>query len=165
MCMYLWIVRLLTLIPSLSSSPRILSAPQSLFAAATDRISVAVLGERREAGRVRLRHRQRALKPPRCQRMSVSGWTIRRTFSPGRRDRGERDEADAVQPCHTRPGDRALHHGELVSEQGDLSEQRQARAESIQHSSSEQEDGLQHGWRKGTPTGSIFPSVTERLVR
>jgi hypothetical protein len=33
--MYFWIVRLLTLTPSLSSSPRILSAPQSLLGADT----------------------------------------------------------------------------------------------------------------------------------
>jgi hypothetical protein len=45
-----------------------------------DRISSAVSGERRDAGRVRLRHRRSALKPARCQRRSVSGWTMRRTF-------------------------------------------------------------------------------------
>ena len=78
--MYFWTVRLLTRMPSLSSYPRILSAPQSLFAEAIDWISVAVSVARRDAGRVRLRRRQRALKPARCQRRSVSGWTMRRTF-------------------------------------------------------------------------------------
>jgi hypothetical protein len=55
-------------------------APQSLFAEAMDRISAGVSGARRDVGRARLRHRQRALKPARCQRRSVSGWTMRRTF-------------------------------------------------------------------------------------
>ena len=71
--------------------------------------------------------------------------------SPGRRDGGECDQDDAVQPRHARPGDRALQHGELVSEQGDLSEQRPARAKGVHHGGSEQKDGLEHGWRKGTP--------------
>jgi hypothetical protein len=48
--MYLWIVRLLTLTPSWISSPRILSAPQSLFDEAMDRTSAAVSGARRDAG-------------------------------------------------------------------------------------------------------------------
>src|ERR1019366_4038863 len=34
----------------------------------------------------------------------------------------------ASEPRHTRPCNRALQHGELVSEQGDLGEQRSARA-------------------------------------
>jgi hypothetical protein len=78
--MYLWIVRLLTLIPSLSNSPRILSAPHVELLDAIERINAPVSAGRRFAERGRLRQRHRALKPARCQRRSVSGWTMRSAF-------------------------------------------------------------------------------------
>jgi len=143
--MYLWIVRLLTLTPSLSSSPRILSAPQSLFADAIDRTSATVSGTRRDAGRVRLRQRQRALEAGAVSAKKRLGFDDAQHIPPGRRDGSERDQGDPVQPRHARPGDRALQHGELVSEQRDLREQRPTRAKDVRHGGDEHEHGLEHG--------------------
>jgi hypothetical protein len=106
---------------------------------------------RRGAGRARIRQRQRALKPARCQRRKVSGWTMRRTFlhvgvtaaSATRTIRSNRA---------ARPGNRALKDGALVAEQGDLCEQRPARAKGVRHGAGEHEDGFKHGRSKVTPT-------------
>jgi hypothetical protein len=70
-----------------------------------------------------------------------------RTYSDGqgRRDGSERDQGDPVQPRHAGLGDRALQHGDLVSEQGDLREQRTTRAKEVRHGGDEQEQGLEHG--------------------
>jgi hypothetical protein len=46
--------------------------------------------------------------------------------SPRRRDGGEGDQGDPIEPRDARPGDRTLQHRELVSEQGQLGEQRPA---------------------------------------
>src|SRR5215475_9782930 len=73
--MYFWIVRLLTLIPSLSSSPRMRSAPHSRPRAAMSRISWIVSRGRGDVLRGRDRRRQNRRKPVRCQRRTVSGWT------------------------------------------------------------------------------------------
>jgi hypothetical protein len=42
---------------------------------------------------------------------------------PGRRDGGEGDQGDPVEPRDARPGDQALQHRELVPEQGELGEE------------------------------------------
>lgn len=67
----------------------------------------------------------------------------------GRRDGSESDQGDPVKPSHARPGNRALQHGELMSEQGDVGEQRPARAKDIRHGGGEHEHGFEHG-RKGS---------------
>ena len=73
--MYFWMVRLLTLIPSLSSSPRMRSAPHSRPRAAMSRIRLMVSGGSGDVFRGRDRRRQNWRKPARCQRRTVSGWT------------------------------------------------------------------------------------------
>jgi hypothetical protein len=55
----------------------------------------------------------------------------------------------------TRPRDRALQRGELVSEQGDFSEQRPPRGKGIGHGGVEQEDGVEHDRARVTPTPRI----------
>ena len=85
----------------------------------------------------RLRQRQRALKPARCQRRSVSGWTTRSTFlhvgvmaaSATSTIRSSRITCGRA----TRP----LQHAELVSEQGDFGEQRPSRAKQVDESGGE----------------------------
>jgi len=49
-------------------------------------------------------------------------------------------------------GNRALKDGELVAEQGDLCEQRPARAKGVRHGGGEHEDGFEHGGSRVTPT-------------
>ena len=70
-------VRLQTRIPNLSNSPRIRSAPQSRLSLAICLIKATVswdiLGVREAA---RDLYFQKSLKPWRCQRNSVSGWTM-----------------------------------------------------------------------------------------
>jgi hypothetical protein len=87
--MYLWIVRLLTLTPSLSSSPRIRSAPQSLFADAMDRISTTVSGARRDAGRVRHVPQKASLsrRPSASQPIKTGAFLVRRLPSDDPRER------------------------------------------------------------------------------
>ena len=58
------------------------------------------------------------------------------------------DQDDSVEPRHARPGNRALKDGELVAEQGDLCEQRPARAKGVRHGGGEHEDGFEHGAQK-----------------
>jgi len=146
------------LTPSSSSSPRILSAPQSLFADAIDRISAAVSGARRAAGSVRLPHRQRALKPARCYRRRVSGWTIRSMFL-----QVGVMVASATNTIRSnrvpREGDRAFQHGELASQQGDLREQNPTRAKDIRHGVGKHEHSLEHGRAKLVPTSLNCPSI------
>jgi hypothetical protein len=60
--------------------------PQSAFSRASVRISATVSAAMRNVGPGRLRQRQRALKPARCQRRSVSGWTIE-PFAPSAENR------------------------------------------------------------------------------
>jgi hypothetical protein len=74
--MYFWMVRLLTLIPSLSSSPRIRSAPHRRPRAAMSRMRLIVSGGSGDVFRGRDRRRQNRRKPARCQRRTVSGWTM-----------------------------------------------------------------------------------------
>ncbi len=74
--MCFWTVRLLTRIPSLSSSPRIRSAPQSAFSVAIFLMSAmrsALAGFAALCARRRVFQRQNNLKPCRCQRSKVSG--------------------------------------------------------------------------------------------
>jgi hypothetical protein len=66
-------VRFDTRIPSLSSSPRIRSAPQRGFRAAISPMSAARLVGLRPRGRDRQRYRSR--KPSRCHRSTVAGCT------------------------------------------------------------------------------------------
>ncbi len=73
--MYFWMVRLLTLMPSLSSSPRIRSAPQSRPRRAMSRMSSTVSAGSGEPLRGRDLQRQKRRNPARCQRRMVSGWT------------------------------------------------------------------------------------------
>jgi len=74
--MYFWIVRLLTLIPTLSNSPRMRSAPQSRPRAAMSRMRSIVSRGSGDVFRGRDRRRQNRRKPARCQRRTVSGWTM-----------------------------------------------------------------------------------------
>jgi hypothetical protein len=71
---------------------------------------------------------------------AIGFWTVR-----GRRYGSVRDQGDPIEPRHARPGARALQHGELVSEQGDLGEQRPARAKDVRHGGGEHEHGFEHG--------------------
>src|ERR1019366_5578315 len=71
---------------------------------------------------------------------------------PRRGDGGKCDQDYSVEPRHARPGHRALQDGELVAEQGDLREQRPARAKGVRHGGGEHEDGFEHGRSKITPT-------------
>ena len=75
--MYRCTVRFATWIPSLSSSPRIRSAPQSRFSATMRRISSTRSGDTRGVGDIVDRDFQRQSKrnPSRCQRSTVSGFT------------------------------------------------------------------------------------------
>jgi hypothetical protein len=50
----------------------------------------------------------------------------------------------ASEPSHTMPGNRALQHGELVSEQGDLGEQRPARAKRVRQGGGGHQDGFEN---------------------
>jgi hypothetical protein len=70
----------------------------------------------------------------------------------------ERDQGDPVQPGHARPGDRALQYGELVSEQGDLREQRSARAKDVRH---EHQHGLEHGRARVAPKNLNLSPIRE----
>lgn len=67
---------MLTLMPSLRSSPRIRSAPHSRQRRAMSRMTSTVLAGRRDALRRRDPERQNRRNPIRCQRRMVSGWTI-----------------------------------------------------------------------------------------
>ena len=156
--MYLWIVRLLTLTPSLSSSPpRILSAPQSLFAEAIDRISAAVSVGRRDARRVRLRHRQKSLEAGTVPAKKGLGSDDAQDVPPRRGDGGECDQDDSVEPRHARPRNRAFKDGELVTEQGDLCEQRPAWAKGVRHGGGEHQDCFEHGRAKVTRPHETAP--------
>jgi hypothetical protein len=68
---------------------------------------------------------------------------------------------DSVEPRQTRPGNRALQDGELVSEQGDLSEQRPARAKGGGHGADEREKGVEHGRAKVAPMVRDFAPIRE----
>src|SRR5580658_5521347 len=83
---------------------------------------------------------------------------------PGRRDGSERDQGVPVQPRHARPGDRALQHGELVSEQGDLREQRPTRAKGGRHGGDEHEHGLEHERAKVVPIPLDFSPIREVAI-
>src|SRR6202142_2136081 len=80
---------------------------------------------------------------------------------PGRRDGSERDQGDPVKPSHARPANRALQHGELMSEQGDLGEQRPARAKDIRHGDGDHEHGFEHGRTKVAPRSLDFSLIRE----
>ena len=67
---------------------------------------------------------------------------------PCRGDGGEYDQDDSVEPRHARPGDGALKDGDLVAEQGDLCEQRPARAKGVRHGGGEHEESFEHGRSK-----------------
>ena len=74
--MYFWMVRLLTRMPSLSSSPRMRSAPQRRFSRSIRWMSWTVSGTRRGSHRrERDLHRQKRRKPCRCHLRTVSGFT------------------------------------------------------------------------------------------
>ena len=74
-------VRLLTRMPSLSSSPRMRSAPQRRFRRAMSWISPTISGcTGARPGGFRERRRQNRRDASRCQRGSVSGWTRRSTW-------------------------------------------------------------------------------------
>ncbi len=78
--MYFWTVRLPTRIPSLSSSPRIRSAPQILFAMAIVRINAtASAASLRSVREDLLLRRQVQRNLSRCHRRIVSGWTMATT--------------------------------------------------------------------------------------
>ena len=73
---YLWMVRLLTLLSSLSNSPRIRSAPQSRLLAAISLIKLIVSDASLGLLSCTLHLCfQYTRKSPRCQRRRVSGWT------------------------------------------------------------------------------------------
>ena len=77
--MYFCTVRLLTLMPSFKSSPRIRSAPHNRFLATISRIKVMVSSAtRRSTFPARDRRRQNARNPSRCHRRRVSGCTMAR---------------------------------------------------------------------------------------
>jgi hypothetical protein len=66
-------------VPTLSNSPRMRSAPQSMFSSASRRITAMVSGEMRGGGgRCFDFFRQKSRKPARCHRRTVSGFTSRR---------------------------------------------------------------------------------------
>ena len=68
-------VRLLTLMPSLSNSPRMRSAPHKRPRRAMSRMRSMVSFGKGESFRGRERIRQKRRKPARCQRRTVSGCT------------------------------------------------------------------------------------------
>jgi len=73
--MYFWMVRLLTGMPSLRSSPRMRSAPHRRPRRAMSRMRSMVSFGSGDDRRGRDQRRQKSRKPARCQRISVSGWT------------------------------------------------------------------------------------------
>ena len=66
----------------------------------------------------------------------------------------------ASEPRHTRPGNRALQHGELVSEQGDLGEQRPARAKRVRQGGGGHQDGFENQ-RKGHADALDFSLIAQ----
>jgi hypothetical protein len=74
----------------------------------------------------------------------------------GPRERGMRFEPRR----HTGPGNRALQHGELVSEQGDLGEQRPARAKRVRQGGGEHQRGFEHEG-KGNADALDFSLIPE----
>ena len=150
--MYFWIVSLLTLTPSLSSSPRILSA-------APECVRRGHGPDKRGRLRSEARRGLRSAPPPPKSLEAGAvpakkglGLDDAQDVPPRRGDGGECDQDDSVEPRHARPGNRALKDGELVAEQGDLCEQRPARAKGVRHGGGEHEDGFEHGRSKVTPT-------------
>ena len=120
--MYFWMVRLLTLIPSLSSSPRMRSAPHKRPRAAMSRMRSIVSGGSGDVFRGRDRCRQNRRKPARCQRRTVSGWTM----AIARCHDGNRRTDEQPQPVHEvelRTLAAASKDVDLVAEDGVLDDQ------------------------------------------
>jgi hypothetical protein len=111
--MYFWTVRLLTRMPSLSSSPRMRSAPQRRLSAAIERMRVTVSRGTRGNG-ARERHRQRAeadtMPPEQCGRLHDE-----ESFAPGGCDGRQGHGDDAVDAPEARARHRAFQHDELVA--------------------------------------------------
>ena len=66
----------------------------------------------------------------------------------------------ASEPRHTRPGNRALQRGELVSEQGDLGEQCPARAKRVRQGGGGDQDGFENE-RKGNADALDFSLIAQ----
>ena len=135
--MYLWIVRLLTLIPSLSNSPRILSAPHVELLDAIERNQRAGLGGEALCG---ARSAPPAPQGPEAGAMRAKkrlGLDDAQRIPPRRRQGSERDQHDPVESGHPRPGDRPLQNGDLVAQLGDLREQRPSRPKQVDDSGGE----------------------------
>ena len=102
--MYFWTVRLLTRMPSFSSSPLTRSAPQSLLSSAIRLMSTMVAeASRRLVRPVRDFLCQNRRKPARCQRKIVSGLTSKYGVPPGAREGREYNHDAAFKLSDHRP--------------------------------------------------------------
>jgi len=121
--MYFWIVRLLTLIPSLSSSPRMRSAPHSRPRPAISRMRSIVSGGSGDVFRGRDRRRQNRRKPARCQRTTVSGWTMAIRATPRRQPARADEQLQPVHKVELRALAAASEDIELMAKDGVLDDQ------------------------------------------
>ena len=135
------IVRLHTRMPSLSSSPRMRSAPERGLRPAISRMSAArVVGGRPDR---RERRRQNARNPARCQRRMVAGWGC---FTPSWRDsRGENNREALPGRPPDAPGNLPLGDDELLSKKRVLGDQFDATANEIRGQSENESKKVDHG--------------------
>jgi hypothetical protein len=130
--------------PSLSSSPGILGAPQNGFSRLILRIrsrsSLAIRG--RPPGE-RDFHRQKAAKPIRCQRTTVSGPDDGYGVKNARAATIEPNEQSTIGPTQVRSAWRSLlQHIELMPQYHDLGFQLLLRFEAVaQHADEQEADG------------------------
>src|SRR2546425_11681661 len=142
--------------PSLSSSPRMRSAPQRGLHPAISRMSAArVVGGRPDR---RERRRQNARNPARCQRRMVAGWMSRVCFTPSWRDsRGENNREALPGRPPDAPGKLPLGDDELLSKKRVLGDQFDATANEIHGHSENESKKVDHG-------SSLTPSARLEFV-
>src|SRR6266481_497034 len=130
--------------PSLSSSPRMRSAPQRGLRRAISRMSAA-RGVGGRPGR-RERRRQNARNPARCQRRMVAGWMSRVASTPSWRDsRGESNREALPGRPPDAPGKLPLGDDELLSKKRVLGDQFDATANEIRGQSENESKEVDHG--------------------
>src|SRR5882672_6213510 len=128
--------------PSLSSSPRMRSAPQRGLRPAISRMSAArVVGGRPDR---RERRRQNARKPARCQRRMVAGWMSRVASRQAGATRGENNREALPGRPPDAPGKLPLGDDELLSKKRVLGDQFDATANEFRGQSENESKKVDH---------------------
>src|SRR5467141_3291056 len=132
--------------PSLSSSPRMRSAPQRGLRAAISRIRAARDVGGRPGGRER--RRQKARNPARCQRRIVAGWTSKVASRQARATRAARAIVTRCQGCPSDATcDLPVRYDELLSKKRVLRDEFGATANEIRGESRKEPKKVDHAWR------------------